>query len=96
MRRLGGWCAGHGQAQTLLPRLPAIPHPIHPASTPLPPRSVVAQVRRLLEEADGGPDPEGAAAELEGMFSLEGGRDSTFGYLQVVNPQVGKVLLQRR
>lgn len=57
--------------------------------------STVERVRGLLLQMDHGPDRAGAAQELEGMFAL-GESTSTFGYLQVVNPEVYAQLMDTK
>ncbi|KAL4423340.1 hypothetical protein ABPG77_006135 [Micractinium sp. CCAP 211/92] len=57
--------------------------------------STVARVRDLLHQIDNGPDRAGATSELEAMFALCE-TTSTFGYLQVVNPEVYAQLMETK
>ncbi|KAL4430646.1 hypothetical protein ABPG75_005902 [Micractinium tetrahymenae] len=57
--------------------------------------STVARVRELLYQMDHGPDRPAATRELEALFAL-GEATSTFGYLQVVNPEVYAQLMDTK
>ncbi|KAI7838389.1 hypothetical protein COHA_007846 [Chlorella ohadii] len=58
--------------------------------------SVVSQVRDLLHRMEQGPDPQRAKEQLEELFSLEAEKGGTFGYLQVVSPEVFAELMQAK